>query len=520
MRWPLLARLLVVACVLSFFAGCTAQLVRSTAPVTLVGEYGFEFNLFRLHQTEVGATGANVEPTGLVRSGEPFELPAGVYYVANLCSQYRFSHDGKNPTEIPLGHFEVRFGARRAGSHDDQTLVECISQLTQQVSTWTNRSDFLVLPGETTFLIGKRPFKVFSAAGTANPAAVDLAPVIVFADKFPPKKTQTYSITPEATDSQQSVEVLTGEVGRRTWLLPGSYQLEVNGSQRSVTVESGLQTEVLVGLLRIETPLQLESIPTGYGREAFFVFMGMGVLLNLDTDYYLFPGEYKMNIQGSNLEKSVTILPNEKSVVTTRVARVDLPPCPLPEGDCGTPPTLTIHREQQPFPLMSVEPGSLFLVFDEEYEYGVAGLRGVLRRLPGTPNKFTTETLGVVNLKWELKKPKDRHVSGRVRTDLVRFEGVGTANFGKSLDLLFSKPSFLYAPPGTYHLSYFVGDPSQERKKTKIPFTTKSGGTQDLVIPLYAERSSKNKQNLAISPRSEKGKARETLPTKLNPIRR
>lgn len=490
-------------------SACTQGNSASFAPVLLRGDPGFEFNLYRLDGGAPGST--NLAPVGLLESGVPRPLPAGTYFVANQCSQHQFVHDGTRATEIPLGHFELRFGSDRIPPGEDQTLLECQSQLSQQTHAWTNRQEFLVLPGETAFRIGKTPFSVFSSAGTTNPPFVELAPVKVYADAQPAQTPQTYSITPQL--SEGTAEVMTAEIGKSVWLLPGRYTLEINGTQRQISVEPGVQTEVLVGVLRVETPTAVRALPPDVERDAFFLFLGNGVLLNLDTDYYMFPGDYTMNIGDSNLDKVVRVMPNEKTVVQTRLARIDVPPCPFEDTDCGAVPKLTIHRELQPFPLMTVEPNTPFIVFDEAYQYGVEGIRGILRKLPATIEKLEPESLAVAELKWEL-----RAATGRTRTDLVRVEGQGDPTAGKSLDLLFSKPHSLYMPPGSYHLTYFVGDPSQERKKTRAPFSVAPGGTTTLMIPIFAERG-KNKSNLAASPRNEKGKS-EGLPTRLTPIRR
>jgi hypothetical protein len=508
---------------------------------------------------QVGKNGQRVmSPMGLIRGGEPIEIDAGHYLIANECSGFEFKQGLDKPTKIPLRRLSFVLHGEKGISPSEtsaSTAVEenvavplpvdtptsglessqtsdspplepavdaaqaqivsssknsspvsavhtmCIDPLDGQRNEWSNRRDFDLLPGTTEIRVGGRLIKFENHGETSEKYSVDLYPVTIVSN-FTDIEARFY-LTPEEKDQKSENSVIGLPANGSTWLMPGEYALEVNGTRRKLQIEKDALTEVSVGVLRVEMP---KNFPMEdrlkAGGQPVFVYLDTGALLNLDTDYLVFPGNYTVSIEGSEVQDVFTVEGGEKTIVKTFAARIDSPVCSDSAKGCRNPPRITIHRDQKPYALMLVEPKLPFLLLEGTYEYGVEGMRGIKRNLQRKPDALAGEPLARVRIKWDV-----RPTQGRNRTDLVRIESRGTNVFGRSLDLLFHKPEEIYVPSGSYDLTYLVGDPLLERSKSRMSLSLEPGQTREVVVPLYLEKANKgdDNQNSGLS-------ARGTLP--------
>lgn len=491
---------------------------------------------------KVGRQGQKVmNPVGLIRGGETIELVAGEYLLANECSGYEFKHSTERPTKIPVRRLMLTLhgentlsqqpDALPAGAESPQPEAEsegaespqpeavpagteaaqtagvpngengaqnpvatsalsatgvvhtmCVDPLDRQRNEWTNRRQFDILPGTTEMRIGGRVVTLENHGETSEPILLDLYPIMINS-QFPDIQARFF-LTPEEKDAKHEVSVVSLAANKPMWLLIGNYSLEVNGTRRKVTVEQGARTEISVGVLRIDMPAHFPiEDRLKAGGQPVFVYLDTGALMNLDTDYLVFPGSYTVSLEGSEVQDTVQVEGGEKTLIKTFAARVDVPACPDTVKNCKNPPRITIHRDQKPYALMMVEPRLPFLLLEGTYEYGVEGMRGIKRTLQRRTDSLAGEPLARVRLKWDV-----RQAQGRYRTDLVRIESRGQSTFGRSLDLLFHKPDEVYVPAGNYDLTYFVGDPLLERSKSRQSLFLEPGQTREVVIPIYVEK--------------------------------
>ena len=460
-------------------------------------------------------------PERKVIAGEEIDLSTGSYFISNACTGYRFEHDGVNPTRVPLSRFSLVL-TNADLKQENMVFSQCTDPVDGVRQEWTNQTEIDLLPGDTSLLVSGRQVNLKVPATESQQFKLDLAAIKVTApeSESPPR----YFASPEENASRLEGQVMSVHAGSTLWLLPGNYDLEVNGTRRKVSVEKSKLLSLALGILRIETP---PGFPMDerlrMGGQPVFAYIRGGVLFNLNTDYLVFPGEYQVSIEGSELREIFEVTENERTVVKTLGAVINVPPCFDKQKTCKSIPKITIHKDQHPYPLMSVSAGQPFLVLQGKYEYGVEGTRGLLRTLNASSESVSREALGRIRLKWEVKQ-----ATSRTRTDLVRLEAnSGTANVGRTLDLLFSRPDEVFAPPGTYHLTFFVGDPQQERLKSKIDFTLAPGQSKELEVPVYMERlavgkieeSAKNKSQIETS-KIEDNLQNKKLPTTLVPLRR
>ncbi|MFZ9519140.1 MAG: hypothetical protein ACO3A4_01560 [Silvanigrellaceae bacterium] len=534
---------------LGLLTGCKYMTFLRKQSLTLDAPKEMELVVYK----QIGKPNEKVmSPVGLIRGGESIELEAGDYIVANECSGYEFKQSKDRPTKIPVRRLTLTLHGESTDSEpidsnnpqqtkeasnpepakEDETVVEpktatapdsglkaedstqvqvntppergivhtmCVDPLDQQRNQWTRRREFDILPGTTEMRIGGRLIKLENHGETSDPIKLDLYPVAINSS-FPEIQARFY-LNPEEKEPKNEASVVAVEANAPTWLLPGNYTLEVNGTRRKVTVEQGARTDISVGVLRVEMP---ENFPLDdrlkAGGQPVFVYLDFGALLNMDTDYVVFPGSYNVSIEGSEVQDLFQVEGGEKTVVKTFAARVDAPPCPDNLKSCKGAPRVTIHREQKPYALMIVEPRLPFLLLEGSYEYGVEGLRGIKRSLQKKSGNLAGEPLARVRIKWDV-----RQAQGRYRTDLVRIESRGQNTFGRSLDLLFHRPDEVYVPAGNYDLTYFVGDPVLERSKSRLALHLEPGQTREVVVPIFVEKVNRTDDNQSSSPLKSAG---------------
>lgn len=452
-------------------------------------------------------------PVLLLKGGDSAVIEPGEYMLANECSGYVFKQSADRMTKIPVrrlslvlhGEPEVQTGqpselaqpslstqvdgnsdglpsaesARALNAHIPLVHTQCLDPLDGQKSEWTDRRAFDLLPGNTELKIAGKPYQVKNFGETSENISVDLYPVKIISE-FGNTATRFY-ITANDLENKSGHPVIGVPANGSTWLLPGEYSIEVNGSRKKVTIEKGAITEVAVGVIRIEIP---ENFPIEQrlkaGGQPVFVYLDSSALLSPDTDYVVFPGIYTVSIEGSEVQDRFEVLEGKRTLVKTFAARIDAPACLAGVDKCKRSPPITIHKEQKPYALMTVEAGLPFLLLEGQFEYGVEGIRGIKKSLIRRGDKLAGDTLARVMINWQL-----RPAQGRYRTELVRLESKGSTGFGKSLDLLFHKPHEILVPAGAYDLTYFLGDPLLERSKSRQPLLLEPGQTREVTVPVY-----------------------------------
>jgi hypothetical protein len=501
-----------------FFVGCPG-FQESTQPIFITGD--IERDAFLYKVTDPQQPDPDLfQPIKRVFVGSSTEMPAGHYYIANECSGHAFEHTASAPTKIVMSKVQLirENAAQPTDAPDEPLLLECTDPIDGSITRWTDKASFAVFPGDASFALTRQKFTVTSPIETSKTHEIILNSALLDGGANAPK--DKYFILPETESSlpdsakEPDSFVVSANAGKRIWLPPGNFWVEVNGTKRKFEMLPNTNTVISTGALRIDVPPAFSPEDRARkGGQPIFAFINDGVLFNLANDYLLLPGEYDINIEGSDMRRHVVIEPGKRTVIPTRVAQINVPSCP--QGiSCRNVSRITIHKEQRPFALMHVETGVPFVIFDEPYEYGVDGTRGVFRALAAGHQTLRPETLARIKIRWDV-----RPAAARTRTDLVRIESRGAPNFGRSLDLLFSKPDEIYVPAGQYALTYFVGDPSLDRPKTRVDITAPEGSTQTVVVPLYME-SKQNQEDLEAEKKKAEEAASGKMPTSLSPIQR
>jgi len=497
-----------------------------SATFKLEGRLGSFVSLYRIPPGAKDTERARFIPVAPARVGEEIFLEPGRYFASNACSGYAFEQKNE-PMVLALS--TLRFAPHREVLPEDPSPVDgtrhlvhvsCVDPVEGETMAWNNLLELSFLPGAHRVLLAGSPVDV-SFGGRGTERVIELYPLTVSLQGE--AGGTRYFVLPEEQATRADATLVPVPVGGTIWVTPGVYGLEINGSRRRAAVQAGMRTRVTLGVLRIESPAKFPTeLRARLGGQPVFAYINGGVLLNLNKDYVVFPGDYAVSIEGSEIQEVFPVVAGETTRVKTLGALIEAPVCPA-GSSCRNVPVITIHKEQRPYSLMNVMPGMPFLVLDGKYEYGVEGMRGVLRQLATESEGVATEKLGRLRFKWEV-----RQASSRTRTDLVRLEARGLPeNFGRSLDLLFSKPDEVYLPAGSYFLTYFVGDPQQERSKTRVEFNLQQGHTFEITVPIFTdklppkpeEKNARASGNGGANGTPANGKP-EPLPSSLVPIRK
>ena len=510
-----------------FFWAYSHAVASSEAKVKLSGALGSSVDIYRVTGTGLRTVDpGQMLPLGTIATGKSYAFPVGSYYAVNSCSSFFFELKAQSEFVIHLRRavFELekstkfRFFDSFAPNSKDSTdgvwstlwpqhtgdamvenmsvgkerirnflPVECIHPLTAEREAWSNVETFDLLPGQVSLTLGGRHLVPDGLTNVADPIRFSLVPLVVASQIA--GLTADFFVAPAPGSSglkeHEVGSVVAAPVGSLLWLLQGSYVLELNGSRREVNLDGKNGLGLSLGAIEIRTPSEFpmkERLRLGGGPP--FAYINDGVLFAMDTPYLVFPGNYSVSLEGGDMRSSVEVFSTELTRLRTRGARLNMPSCEAGQGTaCGRPPNVTLHFKQRPFVLMTVEPNVPFLVLEDDYEYGIEGMRGVLKKLGTSDRKAAEETLARVHFVWQVQQ-----AAPRVRTDLVRLESKDEKIYGKSLDFLFNQPREVYVPPGSYELTYLVGDPLLERPKTRRALQLTAGSTTEVIIPIYSDK--------------------------------
>ncbi len=416
-------------------------------------------------------------------------LPMGRYLLANECSSYEFFNDGIHEQKVVLSKISLNFG-NKSGSNQLFNMIGntynsfCYDPLDGQEHWFMNKSEFDILPGKNMISISGRNIELNLHPSLFLDKKIPLWP-LTLSSPINTDSSKFFSL-PLDLSSHEKKFVISSPVNGTIWLQSGRYQIEVNGSKQIINIKDFSYSEVKLGVIRIASPRNFPiEARLQAGGQPIFAYINEKVLFRLNTDYPVFPGKYRVTFEGTEIEKYVVVTENQVSEVKTRGAQIISPPCLEKYDKCRSPSRITIHINRMPFVLMTVMTDMPFLVFDQKYEYGIEGIKGIFKNLGASEDSIKTDKLGRVKIKWET-----RYTTGNVKTDFVRFEAKSPNVFGKSIDLMYFKPDEIYLPEGDFWLSYFVGDQSLVLPKTRVDLSLVGGTTRELAVPVYTQKVS------------------------------
>ncbi len=472
---------------LFLFSSCQ-KYVKTGKDQTLILEDSQSSEALLSQYVEDSSLKSHFIPLKRIYANQKIQLAPGKYSLSNDCSSYSFVHKNSEPTIIKMSHLNLDLlgNLPKASTLQDSNqivLSHCENARDHQNRWPSNKVKYDLLPGPNEIFIAGKTLKFNFSANKSEDRVISLISLSLLS-KLTGDVPNFY--VHSASETEKKI-IMQAPLNGMIWLYPGIYEVEVNGTHKLIDVTSHILQKISLGLLRISLP---ENFPFQQrllkGGQPISAFINNKVLLRLNVSYPVFPGQYKVNLDGSSMEKLVVVDADRISELKTLGSLIKPPVCP--NSVCSANVKITIHENKMPFSLMTVPTGLPFLVFAGEYQYSVDGVKGIFKTLPTSIKSSQEESLSFLKIKWEV------HFSSTLQnTEFVRIESRSPNLSGKSVDLSSFKPTEVVLPQGYYSLTYYTSQGNtRSTEKHSMEINLQSVNMKEVSVPYYVH-SSQNK---------------------------
>jgi hypothetical protein len=419
---------------------------------------------------------------------EDLKLFPGSYLVLADCSHERvLIRPNENKTLVA---HRVKFLPPFQASANDRFEVQCsrYEQLQFRQSVH-NVFEFNVLDGKREILAGMTPYTI--APGTSSDRLapenfeIGLAALRVSNGNSDIALHETpYFVTPVSSIISVTASQTFGD-----WilLLPGSYDIEVNGTHQEAILKTGDKLDIAAGALRLSAPPEV-------ALDESTRILGSPISATINDDHFLevnetlpvLPGLAKVQISGSQKVLDVELSDGEPNEIKLRSLEVDLGCSPW-EWTCLGSQAVQLFEGDQHYPFLEMVTDVPILYPDGDISAGLLASSGIRHKLDPQANVSRLKA-GRVKL-----IPKPIHRPGQI-TDLVRIETNDKSMIGHSRDIPFNEPTAIVLFAGEYRLAQYQSSTAVEGERgvKSTEFTVVPGETTTLEFPfLVSERAIK-----------------------------
>ena len=391
---------------------------------------------------------------------ETITLATGEYLILADCSFERIRIQDQQKTAL-VAH-RVVFLPPKVPSSQDRFSIQCDRfSKTRSRQHLNNRFELNILDGHRELLVGMVPIELNLSNQqesdrdvTPSTKTFHLAGVKVNAYQDMPPKT-SYFVSP--IDAKIAVTT-NQEFGHWLFLLPGSYHVEVNGTQLSVDLQQSESRTIEPAFLRIavdpEVNLQLSSSIVG---TPLYVELNENHWLDLNRIYPLLPGDANIKLNGSQKSYPITLTAGELLEKTTRSVVVSFN-CPPWEWVCLGGRKIFLYNTDKAYPFAEGVSDVPLLFFEEDAWLSIQGSRDIRYKLRDDRKNHQLK-VGVVHF-----VPDYQHRPNQI-TDLTRVEAINTPFTGHTLDLPIERPSTVPLIAGSYHLAQYISNYAGEYER-------------------------------------------------------
>jgi hypothetical protein len=434
-------------------------------------------------------------PDRTITTQHKYGIPAGHYFLVNDCSSYAFQVDRKRDKKIYLNTLKLKFLEEQTTPADStveslepqqkahSAVVECVNPITGEKSLFSDRDEFDILPGTNQLLIAGMETKISALENEKKIFAIGLAPLTIVSPIE--NDTTQYFLKPvmNSADHSNNNMLYSGKLNQDTWLIPGEYDVEINGTKKNISLRSGESVKIELGRLRIMTPKDFAANNAAKtSLQPIFAYMDKQILFSLDKDYAILPGKYSIRLENSDMEQPIEILPNSYTKIFTFVAQINAPNCINDKNQkCAFSQRALIYSKDRPYPLSKVFLGVPFLVLQGDYEYGIEGADRIKKWLSVSDTNIKSEQTGRIKIKWKLEMSENNS-----ETRKIYLEARCCNLAGKSEDLNAYRPRELVLPEGDYTLNYVVKQNKGGLKHNATSLHIDGKHDLELEIPVYA----------------------------------
>lgn len=390
---------------------------------------------------------------------ETLELEPGHYLIMADCSSETLII---NPDEFKtLVAHKVAFTPPTASKPSDLFSIQCDRHVeTQSRQSHTGRFDLFILSGDRELLVGTVPFRPIKLAKNRNTPKVfrySLSSIMV--QSFPNMKPGTrYFVSPK--DGLISV-TQNQRFGYRLFLLPGSYTVEVNGTQAEVKLKPLKQKIVYPSFLRLSVSSDVDLFQSSQIRGTpLHAELNNQHHIDLNETYPVIPGHAHIRLSNSGDYHPITLKEKELTAVQVRSLIVN-GDCPAWDWTCLGRLNVYLFSADKPYPIASGVTDVPILFLQDKVSVSLEGTKDIKRTIP---DHIRDSELNLARIH---VTPRPVFKNGHL-TDLVRIETDGETTTGQSFDFNLKVPESIALIEGDYILGQYetIKYSEGERKKT------------------------------------------------------
>lgn len=412
---------------------------------------------------------------------EDVKLPAGNYLVLADCSSQSVRiYAGKRKQ---LTAHQINFVPAMAPAEDDKFSIQCKrAEKTRSRQYFSNRFSLSMIGESHDILVGMVPLSLEFSDETKAGAVKSflLSAIKVEASPNTPGDL-SYFVSPAAdlvsvTEKQQ--------FGKWLYLLPGNYEVEVNGTKMKVTLADGEKRIISPAFIKVMTSPKVDlDLSSQIRGTPLFVEVNDGHWFNLNEEYAVLPGQTMLRLSGSTQPKVVELEEGESLHLPARSIKVDQGCSPW-EWNCLGDLEVRLYQPGQPFPFTTGVTDVPLLFFEPEVQVGVEGSRNVRYRMPKGISDSEIH-LGYLEI-----IPKPVYVKGQI-TDLLRVEAHDAGLSGVTLDVVFDRPTRMPLVAGQYQVVHYVMSTGVDGVRRRTSQVLKINKEQTIRLPIQVYLSEK-----------------------------
>lgn len=217
--------------------------------------------------------------------------------------------------------------------------------------------------------------------------------------------------------------------GSWQFLMPGAYDISVNGTTEPLTLGPNESKTLETGYLEVRSPADVDvdriAKTRGYPYQ---IQLGNDHFLSLNEKYPVLAGTLELHLDSSTQSVKVDIAVNETKTIKLRSVEVDWG-CAPEDVKCLGSGEIMLYKNDEHFPFVESITDIPVLFYGDNIKVGISGSRNIRYNLSSSESPFILKT-GQVILK-PLIQQKNQYI-----TDLIRFEAAGLPGQGFSLDIL------------------------------------------------------------------------------------
>lgn len=407
-------------------------------------------------------------------------LAPGSYLILADCSSYQVIIHPKK-TETIVSH-DVTFVPPRDPDATDKFSLQCNRYAeTRSRQHVTNRYRFHILQGKRDLLVGMVPMTIDfdSMPDPHQPKELTYNLSALQVSAYEDMKAETsYFVSPTGGMMAVTEPQL---FGQWQYLLPGAYQIEVNGTRMEVSLQEGEQRIIPPAFLKISSPpdvdLELSSQISG---NPVYIQLNQDHWLNLDEVYPVLPGLATLRVNGSQEPYEVTLTEGKVTEKTARSVLIHSDCSPWEWSCLGNTPVF-IYEQDKLYPFTEgVTDVPLLFLKETDVWVSLQGSRDIRYKIP---QKQQSIDLRMGKIKFN---PSYTHKVGLI-TDLARVEAVNLPFTGETLDIQLERESEMPVIAGTYFFTQYISLTSieGERRKKRDYITVRPNKTTDIEFTVY-----------------------------------